>query len=250
MRGNFLPFVSRKLCSIFLVFVLFSNFVLLVWGSLVPIEWVDEIEHHALLVDQETSAEIVVVVLQSLSGHGLTDNEGREILDIVQLGVYIFNELPLETYDGGAVLGIGKEDKDNGVLILIAIEEQQWRIEVGYGLEGEITDVESNRIAQEYLVPQMRLGNIGEGLYDTVVALGQQIPVSSQPVPDKARGTYYYEQELGAEEIPFWETEWFFWLVIIVMILLGVSVGVPVVRRGGGRSRGGGSGGGGSKGRW
>ena len=92
MRGNFLPFVSRKFCSIFLVFVLFSNFVLLVWGSLVPIEWVDEIEYHALLVDQATSAEIVVVVLQSLSGHGLADDEGREISDIVQLGVYIFNE--------------------------------------------------------------------------------------------------------------------------------------------------------------
>ena len=250
MRGNFLPFVSRKLCSIFLVFVLFSNFVPLVWGSLVPIEWVDEIEYHALLVDQETSAEIVVVVLQSLSGHGLADDEGREISDIVQLGVYIFNELPLETYDGDTVLGIGKEGKDNGVLVLIAIEEQQWRIEIGYGLEGEITDIESNRIAQEYLVPQLSLGNIGEGLYDAVVALGQEIPFSNQTFPVRIRGTYYYEQELGAEEIPFWETEWFIWLVIIIMVLLGVSVGAPVVRRGGRRSRGGRSGGGGSKGRW
>jgi uncharacterized protein len=250
MRGNFLPFVLRKVCSIFLVFVLFSNVVLLVWGSLVPIEWVDEIEYYALLVDQETSAEIVVVVLQSLSGHGLADDEGRELSDIVHLGVFIFNELPLETYDGDTIVGIGKEGKDNGVLVLIAIEEQQWRIEIGYGLEGEITDIESNRIAQEYLVPQLSLGNIGEGLYDTVVALGQEIPVSDQTFPGQIRGTYYYEQELGAEGIPFWETEWFIWLVIIIMILLGVSVGTPVVRRGGRRSRGGRSGGGGSKGRW
>ena len=230
--------------------MLFSIVALSVRGSLVPIEWVDEIEYYALLVDQDTSAEIVVVVLQSLSGHGVTDQEGNEISDIVQLGVYIFNDLPMETYDGATVVGIGKEGKDNGVLVLIAIEEQQWRIEIGYGLEGEITDIESNRIAQEYLIPQLSQGKIGEGLYDTVVALGQQIPVSGQTSPGEVRGTYYYEQELGIEETPFWETEWFIWLVIIILILLGVSVGTPVFRRSGGRGRGGRSGGGGSKGRW
>ena len=244
-----MPRVSGKMISVIFVFSLLAMLVFPVQCHLVPIEWVDEIEYYALQVDYDTTAEIVVVVLQSLAGHEVTDGDGNEISDIVQLGVHIFNELPLETYDGDTVVGIGKEGKDNGLLILVAIEEQQWRIEVGYGLEGDITDIESNRIAQDYLVPQLSQGNYGEGLYDTVVALGQQIPASNQTA--EVRGIYYYEQDTAAqEEIPFWETEWFLYGVIILMVLLGFSVGVPVFRRGGGRGRGGRSGGGGSTGGW
>ena len=244
-----MPSASRKTFAVISVLMLLPMLVLPTQAYLIPVEWIDEIEYYALQVDQETTAEIVVVVLQSLTGHEITDDDGNEISDIVQLGVYIFNELPLETYNRDAVVGIGKEGKDNGVLILIAIEEQQWRIEVGYGLEGDITDIEANRIAQDYLVPQLSQGNYGEGLYDTVVALGQQIPVSNQT--GEVRGTYYYEQDAAPiEEIPFWETDWFLYGVIILLVLLGFSVGVPVFRRGGGRNRGGRSGGGGSSGRW
>jgi uncharacterized membrane protein YgcG len=99
------------------------------------------------------------------------------------------------------------------------------------------------------LAPQLSQGNYGEGIYDTVVALGQQIPVTNQTA--EVRGTYYYEQDTTAEkDVPFWETEWFLYGVIIVMVLLGFSVGVPVFRRGGGRGGGGRSGGGGSTGGW
>jgi uncharacterized membrane protein YgcG len=244
-----MPIFQIRICTLLIVLSLLPMLVLPVQSYLIPMEWIDEIEYYALQVDQETTAEIVVVVLQSLTGHEVTDQDGNEISDIVQLGVYIFNELPLETYDGDTVVGIGKEGKDNGVLILIALEEQQWRIEVGYGLEGDITDIETNRIAQEYLVPQLSQGNFGEGLYDTLVALGQQIPVTNQ-TSTEVRGTYYYEQDIPTEEIPFWETDWFLYGVIALMILLGFSVGVPVFRRGGGRGRGGRSGGGGSTGRW
>lgn len=240
---------SGKICVILLVLTLLPMLVLPIQGYLVPLEWIDEIEYYALQVDEETTAEIVVVVLQSLTGHGITDGDGNEISDIVQLGVYIFNELPLETYDDDTVVGIGKEGKDNGVLILIAIDERQWRIEVGYGLEGDITDLESNRIAQDYLVPELSEGNYGEGLYYTVVAIANEIPVSNQ-TDIGVRGVYYYEQDISTEEIPFWETDWFILAIVVLMILFGFSVGIPVLRRGGGRRSGGRSGGGGSSGRW
>jgi len=243
------PCVSGKICAILLVFTLLPMLVLPIQGYLVPLEWIDEIEYYALQIDEETTAEIVVVVLQSLTGHGITDGDDNEITDIVQLGVYIFNELPLETYDDDTVVGIGKEAKDNGVLILIAIDERQWRIEVGYGLEGDITDLESNRIAQDYLVPELSEGNYGEGLYYTVVAIANEIPVSNQ-TDIGVRGVYYYEQDISTEEIPFWETDWFILAIVVLMILFGFSVGIPVLRRGGGRGSGGRSGGGGSSGRW
>ena len=244
-----MPCVSGKICAILLVCTLLPMLVLPIQGYLVPLEWIDEIEYYALQVDEDTTAEIVVVVLQSISGHGITDADGSEITDIVQLGVYIFNELPLETYDGDTVVGIGKEGKDNGVLILLAINEKQWRIEIGYGLEGYITDLESNRIAQDYLLPELSKGNYGEGLYYTVVAIAEQIPITNQ-TDFGVRGVYYYEQNTSTEEIPFWESDWFMLAIVVLMILFGVTVGIPVFRRGGVRGRGGRSGGGGSSGKW
>ena len=240
---------SRKLIIVLFISTILAACIFPVGASLIPIEWVDEIENYAFQVDLDTTAEIVVVVLQSLKGHGVTDNNGNEINDIVKLGVYIFNEYPLETYEGDTIVGIGKKGKDNGVLVLVSLDEQQWRIEVGYGLEGDITDVESNRIAQEYLEPQLRQGNYGEGLYDTVVALGQQIPVTNQTDSSTVRGTYYYEQDTTAGTTPDDGIDCSFW-IIVIMIILGVSVGVPVFRRTGGRRSGGRSGGGGSTGKW
>ena len=156
--------------------------------------------------------------------------------------------MPLDVYDG-VQTGIGKSGKDNGVLVLVALDEQQWRMEVGYGLEGDITDIETNLIAQKYLVPAFRDGNYGEGLYDTVVALGEQIPTSNQPNNLSVRGYYYYEStsEIAATPTPFWDYYFYgmpLWLIILLAI---IGVFVPVI---GGRTRGGRSGGGGSTGKW
>ena len=238
--------ISRTALVFILVFAVFSVCVFPAFAYFIESEWVTEIEDYAISLDVDTTAEIIVYVIPSLSGHGIVDQQGNEITDIVELGVYIFNEIPLETFDGSQV-GIGKAGKDNGVLILIAIEEQQWRIEVGYGLEGDITDVESNRIAQEYLVPQFSQGEYGEGLFDTVVALGREIP-SVNSSDSSVRGYYYYESEFVYATEPWWAINYYgfpLW-VIILLALLGIFV--PIF--GGKRGRGGRSGGGGSTGKW
>jgi len=217
-------------------------------AQIVESDWVDSIESYALEVDVNTTAEIVVCVFTSLYGHGIKDSSGQEINDIVKLGVYVFNDMPLDVYDGTQT-GIGKSGKDNGVLVLVALEEQEWRIEVGYGLEGDITDIQTNLIAQQYLVPAFQQGNYGEGLYDTVVALGEQIPLSSQTDSNSVRGYYYYENnnQPASTPNPFWDWNFYgmpLWLIIL-LALLGIFV--PVL---GGKTRGGRSGGGGSTGKW
>jgi uncharacterized protein len=218
-------------------------------AQIVNYEWIVDIENVAYAVDLNTTAEIVVCVFPSLIGHGVTDKSGSEIHDIVQLSVRILNDEPLEVLNGEQT-GIGKKGKDNGVLVLVALEERQWRIEVGYGLEGDITDVEANLIAQQYLVPAFQQGNYGEGLYDTVVALGEQIPPQTTTTNLPARGIYYYEStnEPAPTDSPFWS--WYFygmpvWLIIVLAVL---GIFVPILR--GGRIGGGRSGGGGAGGRW
>ena len=242
---------SKGLSSAILIIVILlfpTFFVTQCKAYIVENDWVDSIENYAYDVDASTTAEIVVCVFQSLYGHGIKDNSGQEINDIVKLGVYVFNDMSLDVYDGTQT-GIGKSGKDNGVLVLIALEEQQWRIEVGYGLEGDITDIETNLIAQEYLVPAFQQGNYGEGLYDTVVALGEQIPMSNQPNSNSVRGYYYYEDTTQPATTPttFWDYNFYgmpLWLIILLAIL---GIFVPVL---GGKTRGGRSGGGGSTGKW
>jgi len=257
--------VPRNILSSFLLVMILAAFVvaipaavLPVEGQVIPDDWKNDIEEYLLEIDKNTTAEIVIYVLDSLYGHGIT-KDGVEINDKLQLGVYIFNELALDT-PSGSVVGIGKKGKDNGVLVLVAMKEQEWRIEVGYGLEGYITDVESKRIAEDYLVPNFQEGNYGKGLAETVIALALKIPNVNQTEQMSTRGRYVYDNAESPidEEIPFWVI-----VLVVVFVIVMVSVGGRFggrvggwggSRGGGGRSGGGGgggrSGGGGSGGRW
>ena len=238
----------------------FPAAILPVDAQVISDEWRNDIESYLLEVDKNTTAEIVIYILDSLYGHNIM-KDGTEINDITQLGVYIFNEVSLDT-PSGAVVGIGKKGKDNGVLVLVAMEDRAWRIEVGYGLEGYITDVESNRIAEDYLVPNFQEGEYDKGLLETVDYLAKKIPAVTESEKMSTRGRYVYDNtEAPANE----ELSWWVILLIIIFVFFIISFGSRLgggrvgrgwggSRGGGGRSGGGGgggrSGGGGSGGRW
>jgi uncharacterized protein len=259
--------LPRTVLFSFLLVMILGAFVTAIPAAVLPVDgqvlsddWKNDVEYYLLEVDKNTTAEIAIYVVDSLYGHGIT-KDGTEINDITQLGVYIFNELPLDT-PSGPVVGIGKKGKDNGVLVLVAMEEREWRIEVGYGLEGYITDVESNRIATDILVPNFQEGNYGEGLKSTVEALAKEIPnvTESEQMPTRGRYVYDNAEPPADEEIPWWVI-----VLVIIFVIFAVSFGGRLgggrtgggwggSRGGGGRSGGGGgggrSGGGGSGGKW
>jgi uncharacterized protein len=60
--------------------------------------------------------------------------------------------------------GIGEKGKDNGLLVLLAVDEHRVWIEVGYGLEGFVTDGYAGETSREYMVPYFRKGDYGGGL--------------------------------------------------------------------------------------
>lgn len=83
---------------------------------------------------------------------------------------------------------LGRGDVDDGVLLLVALDDRAVRLEVGYGLEGTIPDATANRVIDEYIVPRFRDGDYAGGIQagvDRVVALidGEPLP------PPAARGT-------------------------------------------------------------
>jgi uncharacterized protein len=70
---------------------------------------------------------------------------------------------------------VGKKGKDNGLLILLAMEERRVEIEVGYGLEGVINDAKAGSILDRYVIPYFKQGQFGEGLYNGAAALAAEI---------------------------------------------------------------------------
>lgn len=59
---------------------------------------------------------------------------------------------------------LGDSEKDNGALLVVSIEEKALRIEVGYGLEGSLTDMKSGLIIRNVIVPYFRAGQYGKGV--------------------------------------------------------------------------------------
>lgn len=74
---------------------------------------------------------------------------------------------------------IGQKGKDNGLLILLALEERRVEIEVGYGLEGVINDAKAGEILDKYVVPFFKTGEFGAGLYNGAVVIAGEIAKSA-----------------------------------------------------------------------
>ena len=72
-------------------------------------------------------------------------------------------------------IGVGQADKDNGVLLLVAVEDRQMRIEVGYGLEGAIPDAEAGRIIDEVLRPRLQAGDMADGIEAGYAAIARDV---------------------------------------------------------------------------
>lgn len=90
---------------------------------------------------------------------------------------------------------IGKAKKDNGVLLLISRDDRKLRIEVGYGLEGALTDAQSYWIIRDVITPSFKAGNYYAGIDGGVSKImaatqGEYVP-STSPQEEKAVGLVF-----------------------------------------------------------
>lgn len=70
---------------------------------------------------------------------------------------------------------VGQKGKDNGVLLLIAKTERKIRIEVGYGLEGRLTDLLAGRIVDQEIAPRFKAGDFDGGVTAGVAAMAEAV---------------------------------------------------------------------------
>ncbi len=104
-----------------------------------------------------------------------------------QIGILIIPTLGNDEYLEGYSLkvarewGIGEKDKSNGVLLLIAKDDRKLRIEVGRGLEGDLTDVRANRIIRNVITPKFKEGKYYDGIKDGVNSIQLAVAAKADP---------------------------------------------------------------------
>jgi uncharacterized protein len=197
--------------------------------------------------EARTSNQVVVATVPDLQGY-----------DVERFAVDLFRAWKL-----------GQANRNNGVLLLVAPNEREVRIEVGYGLEGTLTDALSSDIIHSRILPRFRAGDLPGGItsgVDGILAVieGTYEPIARAPAEDQVEALAPFLMVLA-------------WIVLVMIMnsrnrrrrrvwgtgLPGVWIGGPggfggrvggfggFGRGGGGFSGGGGSsGGGGASGRW
>lgn len=112
--------------------------------------------------DQKASLESVLTDFRKQSGDEIA------VVTIPSLGDETVETYAVKLFEEW---GIGQKGKDNGVLLLVAVNDKKIRIEVGYGLEQYLTDAQSASIIKNILTPAFKQGNYGQGISDAAATM-------------------------------------------------------------------------------
>jgi uncharacterized protein len=129
----------------------------------------NQLEQKLANYEQRTGHQFAVLLIPSLEGESLEEYSMRVV----------------ETWR------LGDKRRDDGLLVLLALQERMIRIEVGYGLEGAVPDALTARVREQYMVPAFRRGDFSGGLNAGLEALikaaeGEAVeaPTSTTSLPD------------------------------------------------------------------
>lgn len=152
-------------------------------------------------LEAQTTDQLVIVTLKSLQGTTIEDYG----------------------YQLGRRWQIGQKDKNNGVLLIVAPSERAVRIEVGYGLEGTLTDAIAKFIIESSILPRFKIGDfpggIKRGTDDIVQVLTGDAEGFKRAAQESSRGTN------GPADAPVWP--------LIVVAVAGVGLLIFCATRGG-----------------
>lgn len=173
-------------------------------------------------LEDATTAQIAVMAIPSLEGE------------------------PIESYALEALrhYGVGSEESNNGLLLVVSTGDREIYITTGYGLEGALPDGKVGQILDDYAVPYLKKDQFDQGIMNTYKALYQEVAA------EYAWDGEAVAPQTGAAELPAYEPrkEWPLHRVIIA-IVIGIWIVIAVFGDGAGRGNGKKSGSGRSSGR-
>ncbi|WP_208439122.1 TPM domain-containing protein [Bartonella quintana] len=153
------------------------------------------------VLEEKTGDQIVIVTLPTLSG------------------------IDIETYSNSLfrTWKLGQKKINNGVLLLIAPNERIVRIEVGYGLEGTLTDATSAVIINTFILPNFREGNYQKGIVEAVSAIIKVITENNSDfsfrINEKNKNIEEQRKQAKKEEML---------TNVIIFLVLFIMVGLPI----------------------
>jgi len=178
--------------------------------------------------EKKTGQQVVVATLKSLRGTTIEDYG----------------------YQLGRHWGIGQKDKNTGALLIVAPTERKVRIEVGYGLEGDLTDADSSYIIQRVILPRFRTGDMSGGIVAGAEAILRALGDDLSGVPGIAETPEPAPGGAGIGSIVFTllMIGFFFWVARRSRSGVGGFIWPMMIASSMGGRRGGGFGGGGFSG--
>lgn len=164
-------------------------------------------------LQQQSGRQLVVATIPDLQGY-----------DIADYG-----------YRLGRAWGIGSKGEDDGILLIVAPNERQMRIEVGYGLEPYVTDALSSIIINETIRPRFRAGDMVGGIEAGVAALIEQLRLP--PEEAQARQAQLLKEGRGRSEGKGAPGALIFWAFVLIVVVLPMIFGGRGGGGGGGRGK-------------
>lgn len=155
-----------------------------------------ELESQLQQLQDETGVELAILTIPTTDGQ-----------DIAQLGTEIAQSR-----------GIGKSDIDNGILILIALNDRKWRINTGYGVEWLLPDALAYRIATEQRVPAARAGDYFGGLEEMISSISGLVHQDPEMIAYRADQDMILPQDTDSLTSTL-ATIWFFGSLLLWLIL-------------------------------
>ena len=134
-------------------------------GALAPADR-DRLEQALIAREASSRNQVVVAIFRSLKGESLEDYSIRL----------------------AKAWRIGQKGLDNGVIFLVFLDDRKMRIEVGYGLEGSLTDAVSSSILRDVVAPRFRAGQVADGIGAGIDAIDRAIAGMYQRPPGPNRG--------------------------------------------------------------
>lgn len=173
-------------------------------ANILPAETEAQLTAQLEALEAQSTRQLVVATVNSLEGYDISDYG----------------------YRLGREWGIGQEGEDNGAILLVAPNERRVRIEVGYGLEGYLTDALSSLIIQNVILPEFRNGDMPGGVVagsEAIIAQLQLPPDEAARIATQAGETRRTEQSEGG--FPVGSLIWlaFMFLFFVLPLLRGRS---------------------------
>ena len=185
-------------------------------ANIITPEYIEKITDLADKINKETTIEIAILTVESLEGDSPEN--------------YAINTFRKS--------GVGKKDKNNGLLILVSKNDRKYRFEVGYGLEGTIPDAMKVPIGDNIITPNFKNGDYGKGIYESMLAIEALVTNNTEVISK-------YGLNQTTTDVPDWLV---ILIIAIIIIIIIVVIALLVTSDGGGGGSYGGGGWGGSSG--